>query len=410
MARGAVLWYRNPIWCVALSHVSIRYTECIDAFCFTRTQKVDTARGLRQNGTKSSALRLAVEQVAFFDGPQAPPQARRIRWGWPIFGRFHEAVIAIVIAITFQKNLYIAVLAVRGRGLRRGTNMSDLYEIITARVIEAMETAGKDWRRPWLSPSGGPPKNATTGRHYQGVNVINLWLRGSNSGLWASYKQWVSVGAQVRKGERGSMVVYAGVGTKEGGEGGEEKNTYRFLRSSFVFSAEQVDGYTIPAVAALSPVERNEAAEQFVTATGASIRHGRGCAYYAPELDYVGMPAREAFTATATSTREESYYSTLLHELAHWTGHKSRIARDLNNRFGSQAYAAEELIAEMAAAFLCAELGISPAPRPDHAQYLNNWLDVLRADKRAIFTAASAATKAAEYLRGFGAAPVALAA
>lgn len=209
------------------------------------------------------------------------------------------------------------------------------------------------------------------------------------------------------------MIVYAGVGiAKEKGEADENEkdSTYRFLRSSFVFSAEQVEGYEIPIVATLSPVERNESAERFISATGARIRHGKGGAYYAPELDYIGMPAREAFTATATSTREEAYYSTLLHELAHWSGHKSRLARDLNNRFGSQAYAAEELIAEMGAAFMCAELGISPTPRGDHAQYLNHWLSVLRADKRAIFTAASAATKAAEFLRGFSAAPVAMAA
>lgn len=287
--------------------------------------------------------------------------------------------------------------------------MGDIYESVTARIVEAMETAGRDWQRPWLAVSA-MPQNATTGRQYNGVNVVNLWLTGSQSGLWASYKQWTSIGAQVRKGERGTMIVYAGVGTsKEKNEEGEN-STYRFLRSSFVFSAEQVEGYTVPAVATLSPVERNEGAERFIAATGAKIQHGKGGAYYAPELDYIGMPAREMFTSTATSAREEAYYSTLLHELAHWSGHKTRLARDLNNRFGSQAYAAEELVAEMGAAFLCAELGISPTPRADHAQYLNHWLTVLRADKRAIFTAASAATKAAEYLRGFSTAPVALAA
>lgn len=292
--------------------------------------------------------------------------------------------------------------------------MSDIYENVTARIVEAMETAGRDWQRPWLAVSH-MPKNATTGRQYNGVNVVNLWLTVSESGLWASYKQWASIGAQVRQGERGTMIVYAGTGvakekSEDGDKGEKGENTYRFLRSSFVFSAEQVDGYTAPTVATLSPVERNEGAERFIAATGAKIQHGKGGAYYAPELDYIGMPAREAFTATATSTREESYYSAALHELAHWSGHKSRLARDLNNRFGSQAYAAEELIAEMGAAFLCAELGISPQPRADHAQYLNLWLAVLRSDKRAIFTAASAATKAAEFLRGFSAAPVALAA
>lgn len=286
--------------------------------------------------------------------------------------------------------------------------MTDIYETVTARIVAAMETAGKDWQRPWLAVSA-MPKNATTGREYNGVNVVNLWLTGSASGLWATYKQWASAGAQVRKGERGTMIVYAGTGVSRKDDNEEKENTYRFLRSSFVFSAEQVDGYTIPAVVTLSPVERNDAAERFIAATGAKIQHGKGGAYYAPELDYIGMPARETFTGTTTSTREEAYYSTTLHELAHWSGHKTRLARDLNNRFGSQAYAAEELIAEMTAAFLCAELGISPTPRADHAQYLNHWLAVLRQDKRAIFTAASAATKAAEFLRD-RAAPVALAA
>jgi antirestriction protein ArdC len=140
------------------------------------------------------------------------------------------------------------------------------------------------------------------------------------------------------------------------------------------------------------------AVDAFIAATGAVIRHGGGRACYIPATDEIRMPERAAFTGSATSSAEESYYATLLHELTHWTGPVHRCGRDLSGRFGSDAYAMEELIAELGSAFLCGELGIAAVPRSDHAQYLAHWLAVLKADKRAIFTAASKASEAIGFL------------
>ena len=149
------------------------------------------------------------------------------------------------------------------------------------------------------------------------------------------------------------------------------------------------------------PVTRDGHAEAFISATGADIRHGGQCAFYRPATDHIQMPERELFTGTQTSSATEAYYGTLLHELTHWTGAKTRCARNLTGRFGSQAYAMEELVAELGSAFLSAELGITPVPRPDHAGYIASWLKVLKEDKRAIFTAASKAAQAADFLQQF---------
>src|ERR1019366_1570514 len=163
-----------------------------------------------------------------------------------------------------------------------------------------------------------------------------------------------------------------------------------------VFAAEQVDGYQVPVIDPLpamviTPIEQ---AEAFVAATGASIRHGGGRAYYRPATDSIQLPPREAFIGTPTSTPAESYYSTLCHELTHWTSPESRCNRQLGKRFGDDAYAIEELVGELGTAFLCADLRITDEPRADHAQYLASWLEVLKADKKAIFTAASKASEA----------------
>jgi antirestriction protein ArdC len=170
-----------------------------------------------------------------------------------------------------------------------------------------------------------------------------------------------------------------------------------------VFAAEQVDGYQPPVIDAqpatvVTPIEQ---AEAFVAATRASIGHGGGRAFYRPSTDSIQLPPRGAFIGTPTSTPAEAYYSTLLHELTHWTSAEARCNRQLGKRFGDQASAIEELVAELGAAFLCADLGITDEPRADHAQYLASWLSVLKADKKAIFTAASKASEAAAFLAGF---------
>jgi antirestriction protein ArdC len=173
-------------------------------------------------------------------------------------------------------------------------------------------------------------------------------------------------------------------------------------RASYVFNAAQVDGYqpdaTAPEAAPIDPIAE---ADRLVAATGATIRIGGEEAYFAPKADYIAMPSQSRFTGTATSSATEGWYSTLLHELTHWSGHESRLAREFGKRFGDDAYAMEELVAELGAAFLCGDLGITVEPRPDHADYIGHWLRILKGDRKAIFTAASAANKAAEYLRAF---------
>ncbi len=183
----------------------------------------------------------------------------------------------------------------------------------------------------------------------------------------------------------------------------DETGTRLFARATPVFAAEQVEGYAAPALPEppANPVEPIERAEAFVAATGAIIHHGGSRAFYRRSTDEIHLPPREAFIGTATSTAAEAYYSTKLHEMTHWTGIESRCNRQFGKRFGDDAYAIEELVGELGAAFLCADLGISDAPRADHAQYLDTWLRVLKADKKAIFTAASMASQAAEFLAWF---------
>jgi len=186
--------------------------------------------------------------------------------------------------------------------------------------------------------------------------------------------------------------------TETDGESGEEsERDIPFLKDYTVFNVEQIDGlpahFTAPAEAVLDPVQRIAHAEGFFSATGATVRHGGNQAYYSVASDLVQMPFFETFRDA------ESYYATLAHELTHWTRHPSRLDRSLGRkRFGDEGYAMEELVAELGAAFLSADLGLTPEPREDHAAYIGNWLNVLKNDKRAIFTAASHAQRAADFL------------
>jgi len=277
---------------------------------------------------------------------------------------------------------------------RYDTPRRDLHQDVTDRIVAAIEAGAGEWRMPWTGQHGGLPFNATTKAKYRGVNVLTLWLTASAAGFptneWASYLQWQERGAQVRRGERGSQIVYYGTTTREReNDAGElEETEIRFLRYSHVFNAAQVDGWQSPAIERPNLATRIEAAERFVSNTGALIRYGLGRAYYSPTQDSIGMPEWAQFLDTPTATATENAYGTLLHELTHWTGHEKRCAREFGKRFGNDAYAAEELVAELGSAFLCAELAITPEPR----------LRVHKADKRAIFTAASKASEAADYL------------
>ncbi len=286
----------------------------------------------------------------------------------------------------------------------------DVHREITDHIIAAIEKGAGDFEMPWHREVGSTlPTNALTANSYNGVNVIALWataeLRGYASGLWATYKQWRLLDAQVRKGEKGSIVVFykqmeREVASEESGEA--ETKTFLFARASYVFNADQVDGWrSIKPPVIPDPAEVLEHAESFVAATRADIRHGGDRAYYKGSTDHIQMPLRDRFTGTDTISTTESYYATLFHELAHWTGHKKRLDRNSSGGFAKEAYAMEELVAELGAAFLCSELAITNVPRPDHAAYVESWLKVLREDNRAIFRAASQASKAANFILAF---------
>ena len=280
----------------------------------------------------------------------------------------------------------------------RGDTMAtqDATQAITQQFIDAIESGmvNGSWVRPWAVGPNGFPTNATTGKEYTGTNAIMLLIAGG--GEWATYKQWQSIGAQVRKGERSVKILRPII--KKDPAGLEDDRVIGFAAAS-VFSADQVEGYTAKTV---EPKDFNDhaMAEAFVTATGADIRHtdnGDKGAYYVPSRDFIHMPSKGLFNG------ETEYYSTLLHELSHWTGHESRLDRELNTgRFGNEAYAFEELVAELASTFLCAHLGVHQGYQENHARYLKSWLKVLKDDSKALMTAASQAERAYKFLCAFG--------
>lgn len=268
---------------------------------------------------------------------------------------------------------------------------TSLYASVTAEVVRQIEAGADTWRMPWHAiAEAGEPVNASTLNPYRGGNHLVLGMVAAGrgwSGTWATYKQWQTLGAQVRKGEKSTHgVKWSPIEDKKTGD----RKLVPFTFS--VFSAEQVDGWEAPAQVERDTPERIAEAERFFDTIGADVRHGGNRAYYAPVGDYIGLPDLEQFDDAP------AYYSTRAHESAHWTGHASRLGRDLTGRFGSDAYAAEELVAELSAAFTCARLGLSMAPRPDHAAYLASWLRVLRTDTSALFTAASKAQDASDHL------------
>ena len=285
----------------------------------------------------------------------------------------------------------------------------DLYQTVTDTIIKDLEFGIRPWMQPWIVGGEGGQLNRplrSNGEAYRGINVLMLWGAAAENGFssptWMSFKQAQDMGAHVRKGERGTMVVYAGTVTRmELNEqtGEESERGIPFLKSYSVFNADQIEGlparFIKPPVVILDNSQRIEQVDQFVARTGAAVRNGGTMAFYQLERDMVQMPDFQAFR------EPEGYYATLLHELTHWTRHESRLDRSFGReRWGDEGYAAEELVAELGAAFLCADLQITPTVRKDHAAYIGNWLKVLKNDKRAIFTAASYAQKAADYLLG----------
>jgi antirestriction protein ArdC len=244
------------------------------------------------------------------------------------------------------------------------------------------------------------PCNAVTNRPYSGCNVILLWMAraaGYGTPRVLTFKQALELGGHVRKGEYGTKVYF--VKQLEIREDADEApaRLVPMMREYTVFNVDQCEGLpdnvtTGKLTRVRNPDARDDLADQFLRSTGADIREGHGEAYYVPSRDFISMPAFEAFKGA------DHFYNVAFHELTHWTAHGSRLDRDLKNRFGSRNYAGEELIAELGAAFLCAEFGFDGDLR--HAGYIGHWIELLKADKRAFFTACSQASKAADYLRG----------
>ncbi|MEK7538475.1 MAG: zincin-like metallopeptidase domain-containing protein [Patescibacteria group bacterium] len=288
----------------------------------------------------------------------------------------------------------------------RSFERGDVHARITDEIIKAIEASGEEYVMPWHQRAGGMPRNALTHNHYHGVNTLALWvtcqLRGYTSPYFATYRQWSELGAQVRRGEKASPIIYFKQREAEGEDEPHNDNTPKLppiMRSSSVFNAEQVDGWQKAEELPEDRTQQLETVDTFISSLGAEVLYGGDIAAYSRAFDRISMPERRQFVGTETSSATESFYSVLLHEHVHWSGHPKRLNRDLSGRFGTFAYAMEELVAELGAAFLCADLGIYLHPRRDHAFYVRSWLTVLHQEKTAIFTASSAAQVACRYLK-----------
>jgi len=278
----------------------------------------------------------------------------------------------------------------------------DVYQRVTSAIINAIETGIGQYRMPWTvrQDKGFSPVSVGSAKPYRGINTLVLWAqsqsKGYGSALWGTYGQWQSIGGQVRKGEHGSPVVYWGTYEKQTDDDQDERSHRGlFAKGYTVFNADQVDGCKLPKrfEPKLSRNERIAHAEEFFAGVGVQIRDGGNRAFYRPDTpEAVYLPAFDQFPDRV------NYYSVLAHESTHWTSHVSRCDRELGKRFGDDAYAMEELIAELGSAYTMARLQLEMTPREDHAAYIQSWLRVLKADKRAIFTAASKAQQAADFL------------
>ncbi|MDR3487399.1 MAG: zincin-like metallopeptidase domain-containing protein [Bradyrhizobium sp.] len=286
---------------------------------------------------------------------------------------------------------------------------ADIYQRITDQIVAQLEQGARPWMQPWSAGRDGarilrPLRH--NGQPYNGINVVMLWSaaqeKGFASPIWMTFKQAQEFKAHVRKGEQGSLVVYADriIRTEADADTGEENEfSIPFMKGYTVFNVEQIDGlperFRAKPEVRTAPMERIESADGFFAATGADIVHGGSKAYYLPSRDSIHMPCIDCFRDA------ESYYATLAHEVTHWTSHTSRLNREFGRkRWGDEGYAMEELVAELGAAFLSADLDLTPELRADHAAYIASWIKVLKNDKRAIFAAASHAQRAVDFLSG----------
>jgi antirestriction protein ArdC len=298
---------------------------------------------------------------------------------------------------------------------RAGQDRTSLYDEITDKIIAELEAGRVPWVRPWGTAAAKAPlvipKNASTNRQYSGINILLLWgsaiERGFTGQSWLTFRQALSLGGHVRKGERGTTVVYADRFVprdeqRRAAEAGEEAQAIPFLQRFTVFNTNQCDGLAADITTTAPPPPPGliePTVETLIKATGITFHIGGDRAFYAPAEDYVQVPPPQAYFEPI------NWHRTALHELGHATGHHSRLNRDLSGSYGTKKYAFEELVAELCAAFGCASLGIVPTVR--HADYIGAWVEVLREDNRAIVRAASQASKAADFLLGFLPDPVA---
>jgi antirestriction protein ArdC len=279
------------------------------------------------------------------------------------------------------------------------TTRNNVYEIVTESIIKQLESGTAPWRKPWRCE---PPCNLVSGKEYRGINPFLLASQGYGSRYWITFNQAAKLGGHVRKGEHSSIVTFWNIGEEKiirNAEGVERKSKPILLRYYNVFNIEQTEGIADKlglgnATPRVPSIEQCEAIVQGMPNAPAMQQDAR--AWYRPSNDTVGMPSRDLFHSS------EEYYSTLFHELTHSTGHASRVGREgieQLNTFGSESYSKEELVAEMGAAMLCGVTGISPATIPNSAAYLRSWINVLRGDSKLLVSAASAAQKAADYIR-----------
>ena len=293
--------------------------------------------------------------------------------------------------------------------MAKGIQRDNLYREITDKIIAELEQGIVPWVQPWTSGKQlfplGLPVNGLTRRSYSGINILLLWSaleeRGFASPYWVTFKQCIAMGGSVRKGEKGTHVYFADkfVPQKEKARAekdGDAANPIAFLKRYTVFNAEQCEGLPKGLIATPEPKADQQIvpeAEALIAATGADFRIGGDQAFYVPCEDFIRVPHQSVYPDPI------NWYRTVFHELGHWTGHKSRLDRSLTTKFGTVDYAREELVAEMATAFVCASLGIVPTVR--HADYIGNWLTVLKEDARAIVRAASLASKASDFILVF---------
>jgi len=288
----------------------------------------------------------------------------------------------------------------------QNSERQDIYTRITGQIVASLEKGVRPWIKPWRGENAAgrisrPLRH--NGMPYSGINILMLWAasveHGFGSPSWMTFKQAADLNARVRKGEKGSLVVYSNTFTRteEDAEGKEVEHEIPFLKGYTVFNFEQIEGlpehFYVKPEPKFTAVDRIDNAEAFFAATHADIRYRGGRAYYAQELDYIQLPPIESFRDA------ESFYATLAHETTHWTKHPSRVERDFGRKsWGDEGYAREELVAELGAAFLCADLELTPEVREDHAAYIATWLTVLKNDNRALFQAAAHAQRAVAFL------------